>query len=129
MIERRLEQAAEVVEPRQEQAAEEREAGVKEWQILADAHVRLSFLLSFPHSGNDLSQPLDSSFRWNDGGGDRPKPSSLYVHCHFHNLLIPVCVHRQAPESTHVVMPAKAGMTAGIAFGCGYRIPARDGPA
>ena len=28
-------------------------------------------LLSFPLRGNVLHKPLDSSFRWNDGGGDR----------------------------------------------------------
>ena len=49
VVERRLEQAAEVVEPRREQAAEEgRGVVVKGRQVLPDARVRLSHLLSFP---------------------------------------------------------------------------------
>ena len=28
-------------------------------------------ILSFPLGGNVLYKPLDSSFRWNDGGGDK----------------------------------------------------------
>ena len=44
--------------------------GVKEWQTLPDAHVRLSCLLSFPLCGNGLFQPLDSGVRRNDGRVD-----------------------------------------------------------
>ena len=39
---------------------------------------------SFPQSGNGLSQPLDSSLRWNDGkGGFRlsPKPARFVLSC------------------------------------------------
>ena len=70
VVEPRLEQAAEVVEPRLEQAAEEDEGTVvKGRQVLPDARLQLSHLLSSPLCGNGLSKPLDSSLRWNDGGG------------------------------------------------------------
>ena len=51
--------------------------------------------MSFPLRGNGLYKPLDSSFRWNDGGGiarylSDPPPSVIY---------------------SLVVIPAKVGMT------------------
>ena len=72
MVERRLEQAAEVVEPHREQAAEEsreRSRGVNDGWI-SQAPDCMARLLSFPQSENVLYKPLDSSLRWNDEGVD-----------------------------------------------------------
>ena len=61
VVESRLEQAAE--ESRKEGRVGEGMAGFAGWCV------GLSCLLSFPLCGNDLSQPLDSGLRRNDGGG------------------------------------------------------------
>ena len=66
-----------VVERRREQAAEEsRKAGRGIRRIARVRLAGITHVWSFPLSGNVLNKPLDSSFRWNDGGRI-PAPQSL----------------------------------------------------
>ena len=78
---------------------------VKGWQILLDARVQLSHLLSFLPRGNDVSKPLDSSFRWNDGGAAVRRLSGIAKGL---SGWQPTC-------SLPVVIPAKAGIQEGEA--------------
>ena len=68
MVEPRREHAAEVIERRLEQAAEEGEVGMLDGLWFLPVRWLIP-LLSFPLCGNGLSKPLDSSLRWNDDGG------------------------------------------------------------
>ena len=54
-------------------------AVVKGRQVLPDAYIQLSDLLSCPLCGHVLHKPLDSGLRRNDGGGNNPIPLAFDI--------------------------------------------------